>query len=61
MRTYVQLDLGQQAGAGDQNDDITLDEASDLVVRSTDSSAGTLVKFYASVPVEPERPGRKLA
>ena len=27
MRTYVQLDLGRQAGAADQDDDITLDDA----------------------------------
>jgi hypothetical protein len=33
MRTYVQLDLGRHAGAVNQNDDITLDDARYLVAR----------------------------
>jgi hypothetical protein len=33
MRTYVQLDLGRQAGAADIDDDITLDDARYLVAR----------------------------
>ncbi|MFI5209460.1 MAG: hypothetical protein ACHQ2E_03355, partial [Gemmatimonadales bacterium] len=33
MRTYVQLDLGRQAGAAGQDDDITLDDARYLVAR----------------------------
>lgn len=33
MRTYVQLDLGRQAGAADQADDITLDDARFLIAR----------------------------
>src|SRR6516164_8327872 len=33
MRTYVQLDLGRQAGADNQNDDITVDDARYLVAR----------------------------
>ncbi len=33
MRTYVQLDLGRQAGAADQEDDITFDDARLLVAK----------------------------
>jgi Leucine Rich repeat len=52
MRTYVQLDLGRQAGAIDQNDDITLDDARFLVAREHGFERwDALVKFYSSVPV----------
>ncbi len=51
MRTYVQLDLGRQAGAPNQNDDITLDDARFLVAREHGFERwDALVKFYASVP-----------
>lgn len=54
MRTYVQLDLGRQAGAGDQDDDITLDDARSLVAREHGFDRwDALVRFYASVPVRP--------
>ena len=54
MRTYVQLDLGRQAGAGNQNDDITLDDARYLVAREHGFERwDALVKFYTSVPVQP--------
>ena len=53
MRTYVQLDLGRQAGAVNQNDDITLDDARFLVAREHGFERwDALVKFYASVPVQ---------
>ena len=52
MRTYVQLDLGRQAGAVNQNDDITLDDARFLVAREHGFERwDALVKFYASVRV----------
>ncbi len=54
MRTYVQLDLGRQAGAGNQNDEITLDDARYLVAREHGFERwDALVKFYTSVPVQP--------
>jgi len=54
MRTYVQLDLGRQAGAGTQNDDITLDDARYLVAREHGFERwDVLVKYYTSVPVQP--------
>jgi hypothetical protein len=54
MRTYVQLDLGRQAGAVDQNDDITLEDARYLVAREHGFERwGALVKFYTSAPVQP--------
>ena len=53
MRTYVQLDLGRQAGADNQNDDITLDDARYLVAREHGFERwDDLVKFYASVPTQ---------
>ncbi len=52
MRTYVQLDLGRQAGAVNQNDDITLDDARFLVAREHGFECwDALVNYYASVPV----------
>ena len=54
MRTYVQLDLGRQAGAANQDDDITLDDARFLVAREHGFERwDALVKFYTSVPVQP--------
>src|SRR6185312_7622367 len=54
MRTYVQLDLGRQAGAGDQDDEITLDDARYLVAREHGFEHwDALAKFYTSVPVQP--------
>jgi hypothetical protein len=51
MRTYVQLDLGRQAGAANQNDDITLDDARYLVAREHGFEGwDALVKYYAAVP-----------
>jgi hypothetical protein len=51
MRTYVQLDLGRQAGAANQDDDITLDDARYLVAREHGFEGwDALVKFYASAP-----------
>ena len=51
MRAYVQLDLGRQAGAVDQNDDITLDEARFLVAREHGFERwDALVKYYSSMP-----------
>src|SRR6516165_10661723 len=53
MRTYVQLDLGRQVGAGNQNDDITLDDARYLVAREHGFDRwDALVQFYASVAVQ---------
>jgi hypothetical protein len=53
MRTYVQLDLGRQAGADNQNDDITLDDARYLVAREHGFDRwDALVQFYASVPAQ---------
>jgi hypothetical protein len=53
MRTYVHLDLGRQAGAPDQNDDITLDDARSLVAREHGFEGwDALVKYYASLPVQ---------
>ena len=53
MRTYVQLDLGRQAGAVNQNDDITLDDARFLVAREHGFERwDALVKFYTSMPVQ---------
>src|SRR5262249_47599444 len=54
MRTYVQLDLGRQAGAASQDDDITLDDARYLVAREHGFEHwDALVKFSTSVPVQP--------
>jgi hypothetical protein len=54
MRTYVQLDLGRRAGDGDQDDDITLDDARYLVAREHGFERwDALVKSYTSVPVQP--------
>src|SRR4029077_333098 len=54
MRTYVQLDLGRQAGAVNQHDDITLDDARYLVSREHGFEHwDALVRFYTSVPVQP--------
>jgi hypothetical protein len=54
MRTYVQLDLGRQAGAADQNDDITLDDARYLVAREHGFEAWhTLVDYYKSMQAPP--------
>jgi Leucine Rich repeat len=54
MRTYVQLDLGRQAGVENQNDDITLDDARYLIAREHGFERwDALVKFYTSVPVQP--------
>jgi hypothetical protein len=54
MRTYVQLDLGRQAGAADQDDDITLDDARRLVAREHGFDRwDALVGFYASAAVRP--------
>jgi hypothetical protein len=54
MRTYVQLDLGRQAGASDQNDDITRDDARYLVAREHGFDRwDALVKFCNSVPPPP--------
>ena len=51
MRTYVQLDLGRQAGAANQNDDITLDDARFLVAREHGFERWDgLVKYYTSLP-----------
>lgn len=51
MRTCVQLDLGRQDGAGNQNDDITLDDARFLVAREHGFERwSALVEFYTSVP-----------
>jgi len=53
MRTYVQLDLGRQAGAVDQNDDITLDDARFLVAREHGFERwDALVKHCASTAVQ---------
>jgi hypothetical protein len=54
MRTYVQLDLGRAAGAVNQNDDITLDDARFLVAREHGFERwDALVKFYTRLPVQP--------
>jgi hypothetical protein len=54
MRTYVQLDLGRQAGAADQDEDITLDDARHLVAREHGFDRwDALVGFYASAAVRP--------
>jgi hypothetical protein len=51
MRAYVQLDLGRHAGAVDQNDDITLDDARFLVAREHGFERwDALVKYYSSMP-----------
>jgi hypothetical protein len=50
MRTYVQLDLGRHAGAPNQNDDITLDDARYLVAREHGfESWDTLVEHCAGL------------
>jgi hypothetical protein len=47
MRTYVQLDLGRQAGSKNQNDDITVDDARLLVAREHGFEGwDALVKYY---------------
>jgi Leucine Rich repeat len=52
MRTYVQLDLGRQAGAANQNDDITLDDARFLVAREHGFERWhDLVKYYTTTPL----------
>jgi hypothetical protein len=54
MRTYVQLDLGRQAGASNQDDDISLDDARYLVAREHGFEHwDALLKFCTSVPVQP--------
>jgi hypothetical protein len=54
MRTYVQLDLGRQAGSKNQNDDITLDDARYLVAREHGfESWDALAKFYGRLVVSP--------
>jgi hypothetical protein len=51
MRTYVQLDLGRQAGTVNQNDDITIDDARYLVAREHGFERwDALVKFYVDLP-----------
>jgi hypothetical protein len=51
MRTYVQLGLGRQAGAPNQNDDITLDDSRYLVAREHGFECwDALVKYYAGLP-----------
>ncbi len=53
MRTYVQLDLGRQAGAVDQDDDITLDDARFLVAREHGFERwDALVECYSSMPAQ---------
>jgi hypothetical protein len=53
MRTYVQLDLGRQVGAVNQNDDITLDDARFLVAREHGfENWHAVVSYYSSVPVQ---------
>jgi hypothetical protein len=53
MRTYVQLDLGRQAGAPNQNDDITLDDARFLVAREHGFERwDALVKYCTSMPAQ---------
>ena len=53
MRTYVQLNFGRQAGAIDQDDDITRDDARLLVAREHGFEHWyALVEFYTSLPVE---------
>ena len=53
MRTYVQLDLGRQAGAANQDDDITLDDARFLIAREHGfENWDALVEYYASLPGE---------
>jgi hypothetical protein len=50
MRTYVQLDLGRQAGAPNQDDDITLDDARYLVAREHGfESWGDVVRHCSTV------------
>jgi hypothetical protein len=54
MRTYVQLDLGRQAGSKNQDDDITLDDARFLVAREHGfESWDALVKYYRRLAVPP--------
>ena len=51
MRTYVQLDLGRHAGAPNQNDDITLDDARYLVAREHGFERwDALVKYFTNMP-----------
>ena len=53
MRTYVQLDLGRQSGAPNQNDDITLDDARSLVAREHGFEGwDALVSYYTTVPAQ---------
>ena len=53
MRTYVQLNLGRHAGAVDQDDDITLDDARLLVAREHGFERWyALVEFYTSLPAD---------
>ena len=50
MTTYVQLDLGRQAGTANQNDDITLDDARFLVAREHGFERwDALVTYYTSL------------
>src|SRR5262249_40808112 len=54
MRTYVQLDLGRQAGSKNQSDDITLDDARFLVAREHGFEGwDALVKYYWRLVVPP--------
>lgn len=54
MRTYAQLDLGRQAGAGDWDADITLDDARTLVAREHGFEGwDDLAKSYAGTPGRP--------
>jgi hypothetical protein len=54
MRTYVQLDLGRQAGSTNQDEDITLDDARFLVAREHGfESWDALVKCYARLVISP--------
>jgi hypothetical protein len=55
MRTYVQLDLGRQAGATNQNDDITRDDARYLVAREHGfESWDDVVRHCSSLPQVPQ-------
>jgi hypothetical protein len=54
MRTYAQLDLGRQAGAGDWDADITLDDARTLVAREHGFEGwDDLAKSYAGAQGRP--------
>lgn len=55
MRTYVQLDLGRQAGSANLEDDITLDDARWLVAREHGFERWEVLVANASQPL-PARP-----